>query len=113
MSVDVNSIENHSGKKYLRKIYGAVSATQPQETGCANVDVYAVLEAYEVRCQALGHVIKKLLCAGIRGKGDTVKDLKEARDALSRAIELAEQRAALVIPPGPSQVFTPGPPRNL
>jgi len=104
MSVDVNSIENHSGKKYLRKIYGAASATQPAETGCALVDVYAVLEAYEVRCQAVGHVIKKLLCAGLRGKGDMVKDLKEARDGLSRAIELAEQRAGPIIQ---------GPPCNL
>lgn len=70
---------NPSGKKYLRKI-------QTNEAG--EVDVYAVLLAFNVTCPARQHAIKKLLCAGLRGKNDVTNDLKEARDAIERAIEL-------------------------
>ena len=70
---------NPSGKKYLREI-------RTNEAG--EVDVYAVLLAFEVTCPARQHAIKKLLCAGLRGKNDVTNDLKEAKDAIERAIEL-------------------------
>jgi hypothetical protein len=72
---------NESGSKYLRKI--AVT-----ESGY--VDVYAVLLAFNVTCPARQHAIKKLLCSGIRGKGDVTQDLQEARDAVDRAIQLVD-----------------------
>ncbi|MBN50066.1 MAG: hypothetical protein CMN85_11030 [Spongiibacteraceae bacterium] len=56
-------------------------------------DVYAVLDAFSVTCPARQHAIKKLLCSGIRGKGDTAQDLSEAADAISRAIQMEEARA--------------------
>lgn len=56
------------------------------------VDVYCVLDAFDVRCPARAHAIKKLLCAGIRGKGDSTQDLKETVDAVLRAIELEQGR---------------------
>lgn len=71
-----------SGDKYKRKIHGMADAVPVQ------VDVYSVLEAFEVRCPAVQHAVKKLLCAGIRGKGDTLQDLREAKDAIDRAISL-------------------------
>ena len=74
-----------SGNKYHRVIIGL----------CKNiltVDVYAVLEAFEVTCPARQHALKKLLCSGIRGKGDTLQDLNEARDAITSAIHLEEAR---------------------
>lgn len=71
-----------SGSKYHRAIRGITPNTG------ATVDVYAVLVAFDVRCPARQHAIKKLLCAGIRGKGDAVQDLTEARDALDRAIAM-------------------------
>lgn len=108
MDADTTSIDNHSGRKYLRTIHGAASAQQPGRPGVAIVDVYAVLEAYAVTCPAIAHAIKKLLAAGLRDKGDAVKDVKEARDAVSRAIELAEFRASLATPPGAPPV-SPGP----
>lgn len=52
------------------------------------VDVYSVLEAFEVKCPARQHAIKKLLCSGIRGKGDTLQDLREAAEAVDRAVQL-------------------------
>ena len=72
-----------SGDKYLRKI----------TTKDGRVDVYDVLEAFSVTCPARQHAVKKLLCAGIRGKGDCSQDLREAQDAVVRAIELESARA--------------------
>jgi len=78
-----------SGNKYHRLI-GDIT---DRKTVCT-VDVYAVLEAFNVQCPARQHAIKKLLCAGLRGKGDSVQDLSEARDAVVRAMELEDRRVA-------------------
>lgn len=72
-----NDEQKHSGSKYLRNIKGVT------------VDIYDVLTAFDVHCPARQHAIKKLLCAGIRGKGDESQDLNEALDAVKRAIELS------------------------
>lgn len=67
--------------KYLRQV--------PQ----TDIDVYDVLVAFNVTCPARAHAIKKLLCAGIRGKGGVSQDLKESIQAIERAIQLYEQRS--------------------
>jgi len=72
---------NDSRSKYLRQI---------QTVGADKVDVYAVLKAFDVRCPARQHAIEKLLCAGLRGKGDEVQDLREARDAVDRAYQMLQ-----------------------
>lgn len=74
----VNPIDNaeHTGSKYKRTFKGVT------------LDVYDTIELWAVTCPARQHAIKKLLCAGERGKNDTLADLKEARDAVTRAIEL-------------------------
>lgn len=73
--------------KYIRQI-------RPVEGGevAVNVDVYCVLEAFAVTCPARAHAIKKLLCTGIRGKGDADQDLAEAIAACQRAADLEKQR---------------------
>lgn len=76
----------HSGNKYHRVIGDATDLKKN-----ATVDVYSVLVAFGVTCPACQHAIKKLLCAGLRGKGDARQDLTEARDAITRAIELHVQ----------------------
>lgn len=58
-------------------------------------DVYTVLDAFEVICPARQHAIKKLLCAGLRGKGSEMQDLSEARDAIDRAIQMYASRMPL------------------
>lgn len=73
---------NASGSKYLRKIVGA--------TPDGRMDVYAVLATFGVTCPARQHAVKKLLCAGLRGKGDEAQDIKEAGDAVARALQLLE-----------------------
>lgn len=76
-------IQNHTGSKYLRQIPSAIDPSQFVEA-----DVYAVLVGFNVHCPGRQHAIKKLLCAGLRDKGDQLQDLLEARDALDRAIQL-------------------------
>jgi len=75
------SESNRSGSKYLRELRCLVDG---------KADVYTVVETFDVRCPARVHAIKKLLCSGIRGKGDTLQDLSEARDAITRAIQMHE-----------------------
>jgi len=60
------------------------------------MDVYDVLVAFEVHCPARQHAIKKLLCAGIRGKGDTAQDLQEAGQAVHRARELNNEQVRIL-----------------
>ncbi len=71
--------KDHGKTKYDRFI-------QTKQDG--TVDVYSVLLAFDVTCPARQHAIKKLLCSGIRGKGDTLQDLKETKVAVERAIEI-------------------------
>ena len=49
------------------------------------VDVYDVLDAFDVTNPATAHAIKKLLCTGGRGFKDWETDLQEAIDSLERA----------------------------
>ena len=52
------------------------------------VDVYDVLKAFDVTCPALQHLIKKALCAGLRGHKDVTQDLQDIIDSAHRAMEL-------------------------
>lgn len=80
-------IDEHEGKKYLRKIHSATRDKAPIQ-----VDVYNVLEAFKVTCPARQQAIKKLLCTGTRGKGNELADLIGAEAAVARAIELEKDR---------------------
>ena len=53
-------------------------------------DVYDVIHAFKVTNPVLQHAIKKLLMPGERGAKDAVQDLKEAMQAIERAIEMIE-----------------------
>ena len=74
------------------------------------VDVYRVLDLFEVTDQALGHAVKKLLVAGGRGAKDWRKDVQEAIDTLQRRLEMADEDAKA----GVSVVceITPWPPKD-
>jgi len=85
-------IKNHEGSKYLRTIYTATNSLNPGQGREASIDVYSVLEAFGVTCPARQHAIKKLLCAGLRGKGSELNDPKGALAAVNRAIELQDIR---------------------
>ena len=70
-----------SSNKYEREI-------TDRQGNSATVDVYDVLKAFEVTCPATQDAVQKLLYSGLRGHKDTLTDLSEARDAITRAIEL-------------------------
>ena len=58
-------------------------------THLKSIDVYRTLELFGVTDQALGHAIKKLLCAGKRGAGKTFEqDVREAVDTLNRRLQM-------------------------
>lgn len=80
---------NKSGSKYLREMKCLVDG---------KADVYSVIETFQVRCPARQHAIKKILCSGIRGKGDELQDLREARDAIDRAIQMYEALNPVQLP---------------
>ena len=52
------------------------------------IDVYDVLQAFEVVNPALQHLIKKALCASLRGHKKREQDLVEILESAKRAIEL-------------------------
>lgn len=52
------------------------------------IDVYDVLVAFNVTNPALQHLIKKALCAGLRGHKDVSQDMAEILESAQRAIEL-------------------------
>lgn len=52
------------------------------------VDVYDVLNAWDVRNPALQHLIKKALAVGQRGHKDAAEDLQDIVDSSVRAQEL-------------------------
>lgn len=54
-----------------------------------SIDVYRTLDLFGVTDQALGHAIKKLMCAGQRGAGKTFEqDVREAVDTLNRRLQM-------------------------
>lgn len=77
-----------SENKYIREVIDL-------DGKVAKVDIYTFLEAFDVRCPARQHAIKKLACSGIRGKGDTMQDLSEAGASNIRALQLERGRDEL------------------
>ncbi len=52
------------------------------------VDVYRVLELFAVTDPALQHVVKKALCAGLRGAKDFEQDVREICDTAARRLQM-------------------------
>lgn len=58
------------------------------------VDIYRILELYEVTDPCVQHAVKKLLCSGKRGVKEMSKDIKEASDTLNRYFEMQAENNA-------------------
>lgn len=71
--------------RYSRRVTDVNHATY------VDADIYSVLKAWDVRCPARQHAIKKLLCAGQRGFKTEEQDLEEAAVAIQRAIALLRE----------------------
>jgi hypothetical protein len=77
-------------------IGGHVASTERQHNhyfkdvrGLTYIDVYRVLQLFNVTDPCIQHAVKKLLVAGGRGAGkDINKDIQEAIDSLARYQEM-------------------------
>lgn len=83
-----NDANEFTGNKYHRKIVGLDGTV-------TTIDVYRVIDSFDVREPGLQHAIKKLLCAGMRGKNDVDNDLKEAIDAITATRLSIKQKIGL------------------
>lgn len=72
--------EQRADNKYTKQIRGV------------KLDVYDVLDAWNVTNPALQHLIKKALQAGDRGHKDLMTDLQDIIDSAIRAKQLAEDK---------------------
>ena len=52
------------------------------------IDVYRVLDLFNVTNPCVQHAVKKLLCSGQRGVKDTRQDVQEAVTSLVRYLEM-------------------------
>lgn len=68
--------------------YDRVIIDKNDKSVTATIDVYSVLQAFEVQNSALQHLIKKALCAGIRGHKNKEQDLQDIIDSAVRAKQL-------------------------
>lgn len=71
---------NRADNKYTKQIRGV------------KLDVYDVLDAWNVTNPALQHLIKKALQAGNRGHKDLMTDLQDIIDSAIRAKQLEEDK---------------------
>lgn len=58
------------------------------------IDIYDILSAYQVTNPALQHLVKKALCAGLRGHKDRRTDMEEILASAKRALELEDPDAS-------------------
>jgi hypothetical protein len=58
------------------------------------IDVYRVLQLFNVTDPCIQHAVKKLLVAGGRGAGkDITKDVRESIDSLARFLEMRDEES--------------------
>jgi len=62
-----------------------------RECGYEYVDVYRVLEMFNVTDPCLQHIAKKALCAGIRGHKDLTRDKQDILDTATRMMEMINE----------------------
>lgn len=68
-----------------------------KQTPYSHIDVYRVLELFEVTNPAIQHAVKKLLVAGGRGAGkDTARDIDEAIDTLQRWKDMRQEDSLII-----------------
>lgn len=59
--------------------------------GLERIDVYRLLELFEVTCPVSQHIVKKALAAGKRGAKDCARDMQDIADSARRWLEMREE----------------------
>lgn len=80
--------------KYDRTIIGVGADGKPM---AVTVDVYRVIDAFQVTDPALQHLVKKALCAGLRGHKDRAQDLNDILQSAQKAVHLNDDKQELGI----------------
>ena len=94
MKVDPESEIYHSVESEVGVVENKYLRTITNKNGeSIIVDVYDVLEAFQVTCPALQHLSKKALCAGLRGHKSAAEDLVDIWNSAERAIQLNGNRS--------------------
>lgn len=73
------------GAKYERTLVGLCGTH-------VKTDVYRVLDAFNTGDPTLDHLIKKALCAGLRGHKDKLTDYRNIVESAEKALKLLEQK---------------------
>lgn len=60
--------------------------------GHVTVDMYLLMDLFEVSDHAIGHAIKKLFCPGARGTKTKRQDIEEAIWSLQRYLEIEARK---------------------
>lgn len=55
------------------------------------IDIYRLLELYDVTCPVAQHVIKKAFAAGKRGAKNKARDMHDIADSANRWLEMREE----------------------
>ena len=64
-------------------------------SGCDAVDVYRVLDRFQVAHPCQQHIAKKSLCAGNRGHKDLMRDIQDIIDTAERWKEMLNEDASV------------------
>jgi hypothetical protein len=80
-----------TAKKYPH-YYKRVPLDPNTGNGHTHLDIYQVLEMWDVFSPAAQHAVKKIFCAGERGAKDMRKDINEAIISLQRQLEMLDSR---------------------
>ena len=62
------------------------------------IDVYRVIDLWEITDPALQHALKKVLAAGKRGAKNQLQDVAEAIDSLVRFQDMQVENSLIVVP---------------
>lgn len=62
--------------------------------GLDHIDVYRLLELFEVTCPVAQHVVKKALAAGKRGAKNQARDMQDIADSANRWLQMRAEDAA-------------------
>ena len=58
-----------------------------------SLDVYRLLELFQVTCPVAQHIVKKALAAGQRGHKDTRRDWQDIADSAARRLQMMDEDA--------------------
>lgn len=83
---------SEQNKKYRRKLIGWAPGTD--KPMAVDVDVYRVLDAFQVKDPAIQHLVKKALAAGERGHEDRIQDYKDIVHSANSALDLLTAKSA-------------------